>query len=91
MFCFLGLQSIVRFINTNAAYFNTPRLEAEVEFSLTFKSQKEKNKNVIHWPRSVRIGRNCALCLSTARGPPLAEGGTQDLGHSFSQYGPPSL
>ena len=31
--------------------------------------------------RSVRIGRNCALGLST---------GTQDLGHSFSQYGPPS-
>ena len=90
MLCFLGLQSIVRFINTNAAYFNTRRLEAEVQFFLTFKSQKEKNKNVIHWPRSVRIGRNCALCLSTARGPPLAEGGTQDFEHSFSQYGPPS-
>ena len=23
----------------------------------------EKNKNVIHQPRSVRIGKNCALCL----------------------------
>ena len=87
MFCFLGLQSIVRFINTNAAYFNTPRLEAEVQFSLTFKSQKEKNKNVIHRPKSVRIGKNC---LSTALGPPLVEGGTEDLGHSFSQYVPPS-
>ena len=31
------------------------------KFSETFKSQMEKNKNVIHWPRSVRIGRNCAL------------------------------
>ena len=35
MFCF-GLQSIVRFINANAAYFNTPRLEAEVQFSWNF-------------------------------------------------------
>ena len=34
---------------------------------------------VIHWPRSVRIERNCALGLST-----------QVLRHSFSQYGPPS-
>ena len=32
----------------------------------------------------VRIGRNCALGLSTTLGR------TQDLGHSFSQYGPPS-
>ena len=23
----------------------------------------KKNKNVIHQPRSVRIGKNCALCL----------------------------
>ena len=23
----------------------------------------EKNKNIIHQPRSVRIGKNCALCL----------------------------
>ena len=34
-----------------------------------------KNENVIHQPRSVRIGKNCTLCL---------ECGTQDLGHSFS-------
>ena len=37
-----------------------------------------KNKNVIHQPRSVCVGKNCALCLEY-----------QDLGHSFSQYGPP--
>ena len=36
---------------------------------------EKKNKNVIHQPWSVRIGKNCALCL---------ECGTQDLGHSFS-------
>ena len=51
-------------------------------FPETFKSQLEKkNKNVIHRPGSVRIVKNCALVLSTARGR------TQDLGHSFSQYG----
>ena len=33
MFCF-GLQSIARFINTNASYFNTHRLESEGKFSL---------------------------------------------------------
>ena len=37
-------------------------------FPETFKSQWEKNKNVIHWPRSVLIGRNCALGLSIALG-----------------------
>ena len=52
-------------------------------FSETFKSELEK-KNVIHRPRSVRIGRSCDLGLS----PPLDR--TQDLGHSFSQYRSPS-
>ena len=71
MFCF-GLQSIVRFINQsinmNPSYFNTHRLESEGKFPETFVSQLEKNKNVIkfHRPRSVHIGRNCALGLSTA-------------------------
>ena len=68
MFCF-GLQSIsARFINMNVSYFNTHRLESKKNFPEAFKSQMEKNKNVIHWPRSVRIGRNCALGLSTALG-----------------------
>ena len=53
-------------------------------FPETFKCLLEKNRNVIHQPRSVHIGRNCALGLS------MASGGTQDLGHSFFQYGPPS-
>ena len=44
--------------------------------SHAFRCLVEKNKNVIHQPRSVRIGKNCALCI-------------QNLGHSFSQYGPP--
>ena len=56
MFCF-GLQSIARFINMNASYFNTHRLESE-----------EKNKNVIHRPGSVSVWRNCALGLSIALG-----------------------
>ena len=37
-------------------------------FPETFKSQLEKNKNVVHRPGSVRIVRNCALGLTTARG-----------------------
>ena len=49
---------------------------------------EKKNKNVIHQPRLVRIGKNCALCLEY-RPQPVASGGIQDLGHSFSQYGPP--
>ena len=43
---------------------------------LTKYSTEENNKHVICRPRSVRIGKNFAL-------------GTQDLWHSFSQYGPP--
>ena len=35
MFCF-GLQSIARFINANASYFNTHRLESEGQFSWNF-------------------------------------------------------
>ena len=53
-------------------------------FPETLTSQLEKNKNVIHRPGLVSIARNCALGLTTARGR------TQDLGHSFSQYGTPS-
>ena len=42
----------------------------------------------MHRPWSVCIGKNCALCLEY--GPrPAASGCTRDLGHSFSQYGPP--
>ena len=48
----------------------------------------EKNKNVIHQLRSVRIGKNCALCLEY-RPRPAASGGIQDFAHSSSQYGPP--
>ena len=55
---------------------------------LTKYSMEENNKQVICRPRSVRIGKNCALSLGY--GPRLqAEGRTQDLWHSFSQYGPP--
>ena len=42
MFCF-GLQTIGRYINSNASYFNTHRLEVEEKFSETFKPQLEKN------------------------------------------------
>ena len=50
--------------------------------------RKKNNKHVICRPRSVRIGKNCALDLGY--GPrPQASGRTQDLWHSFSQYGPP--
>ena len=31
--------------------------------SHVFRCIVEKNKNVIHQPKSVRIGKNCALCL----------------------------
>ena len=55
---------------------------------LTFEKQQEKNKNIICRPWSVHIEKNCALGLE--HGPrPAASGRTQDLCHSFSQYGPP--
>ena len=38
---------------------------------------------------SVHIGKNCALGLEYVPRP-AASGRTQDLWHSFSQYGPPS-
>ena len=47
-----------------------------------------KNKYVIYLPRSVPVGKNCALGLEY--GPrPAASGRTQDRGHSFSLCGPP--
>ena len=49
---------------------------------------KGKNKNVIHQPKTVRVGNNCVLCLEY-RPWQTTSGGTYDLGHSFSQYGPP--
>ena len=33
------------------------------DLSHAFRCNVEKNKNVIHQPKSVRIGKNCALCL----------------------------
>ena len=55
---------------------------------LTKYSTEEKNKHVICRPRSVRIGKNCALGLEY--GPrPATSSRDQDLWHSFSQYGPP--
>ena len=55
---------------------------------LTFEKQQEKHKNIICRPWSVRMEKNCALGLE--HGPrPAASGRTQDLWHSFSQYGPP--
>ena len=49
---------------------------------LTKYSTEENNKHVICRPRSVRIGKNCALGLEYGPRPR-----TQDLWHSFSQYG----
>ena len=55
---------------------------------LTKYSTEENNKHVICRPRSVRIGKNCAL--GVGYGPrPAALGRTQALWHSFSQYRPP--
>ena len=53
-----------------------------------FRCFVEKNKNVIHQPRLVRIGKNCALSLEYCPRP-VTSGRIQDLGHSFSQYRPP--
>ena len=47
---------------------------------LTKYPTEENNKHVICRPRSVRIGKNCALGLCPR---------TQNLWHSFSQYGSP--
>ena len=47
--------------------------ENSIQKLLTKYSTEENNKRVICRPRSVRIGKNCAL----------------GLGYSFSQYGPP--
>ena len=49
---------------------------------------EKKIKYVICRPWSVHIGKNFAQGLQYGR-QPVASGCTQDLGHSFSQYGPP--
>ena len=48
----------------------------------------EKSKNVVYEARSIRIGKNCALCLEYCPRP-TASSGSRDLGHGFSQYGTP--
>ena len=54
---------------------------------LTKYSTEKNNQHAICRPRSVRIGKNCALGLGY--GPrPAASSCTQDLWHSLSQYGP---
>ena len=55
---------------------------------LTKYSTEENNKHVICRPRSVRIGKNCVLGLEYGHRL-AASGRTEDLWHSFSQYGPP--
>ena len=81
MFC-LGLQSIARSINTNASYFNTHRLESEGKFSWNFYiSVGKKMKKLFSG-----IGRS--ILGETV--PSVWVTGTQDLGHNFSQYGPPT-
>ena len=40
--------------------------------SHAFRCVVEKNKNVVHQPRSVRIGKNCALCLEYCPRPAVA-------------------
>ena len=47
------------------------------------------NKYRLFTSREVCIGKNCARGLGY-RPRPQAEAGTQDRGHSFSQYGPTS-
>ena len=49
MFCF-GLQSIARFISTNASYFNTHRLESAGKLSRNFQisvGKKIKGRSVL--------------------------------------------
>ena len=67
MFCF-GLQSIRTLHQHERVLYNTVGWRVKENFPETFKSQLEKNKKVIHRPRPVCIGRNCALRLSTALG-----------------------
>ena len=55
---------------------------------LTKYSTEENNKHAICQPRSVRIGKNCALGLGYDPRP-AASGRTQDVWHSFSQYRSP--
>ena len=72
-------------INTNAPFFNTHRLEAEVFLKLLNLSRKKIKMLFTGLGRSV-LGET----VPSVWVPPTASGGTQDLGHSFSQYGPPS-
>jgi len=72
-----------------AARFENGYSENSTQKLLTKYSTEENNKYVICRPRSVRIGKNCALGLEYGRRP-AASGRTQDLWYSFSQYGPPS-
>ena len=58
----------------------------EIQHKNCLQSSLQKKK--ICRPRSVRIGKNCALGLEYVPRP-AASGRTQDLWHSFCQYGPP--
>ena len=60
----------------------------ETQPSFAVSDVSEINKNVIHRPWSVRIGKNCALFL-LVKLPAASSRKARDLGHSFSQHGPP--
>ena len=76
MFCF-GLQSIARFINTNVSYFTTHRWESEGKFPKTLNLSRTKIRMSF-----TGLGRSVL-------GETVPSGDTQDLGHSFYQYGLP--
>ena len=53
-----------------------------------FSGKKVISAQVRRCPKTWGIGETCTLGLEHDPRP-AASGGTQDLGHSFSQYGPP--
>jgi len=82
------MTAIIAKMNFIIPRFENGCSETSTQKLLTKYSTEENNKHVICRPRSVRIGKNCALGLEY--GPqPVASGRTQDLWHRFSQYRPP--
>ena len=82
-------MTAIIFLNVKRTRTPGLKMAAEkIQHKNCLQSTEENNKHVICRPRSVRIGKNCALRLGYGARP-QAEGCTQDLWHSFSPYGPP--
>ena len=89
LICITSILTTIYLLKNCSVYGRSCRIYCPKSFAFfRIEFRQVKKKNVIRQSRSVHNGKNCVRGLE-CRPPPTASGGTQDRGHSFSQYGPP--